>query len=203
MDRATSRTSRCNPGSGVVDAAVIGRPRDLVGGLPTTGGPGARSSLLGAVDRDEDGTPNRPPAQRRSRRTRTRPICRCNARQRRLQTRGARRSVQSDHARRRRRRRRRMFRVETLVTGRLHPDPADARSPLLRAFRMSGSRRSPRAQPPAPRLTRPADARPDMKRPGPAGPVWCFAPWMQVRKASSAVFRCGDRRACTPSRSRG
>src|SRR5262245_6114767 len=29
--------------------------------------------------------------------------------------------------------------VETLVTGRLHPDPADARSPLLRAFRMSGT----------------------------------------------------------------
>src|SRR3954462_5844905 len=31
-------------------------------------------------------------------------------------------------------------RVETLVTGRLHPDPADARSPLLRAFRTSGAR---------------------------------------------------------------
>jgi len=30
-------------------------------------------------------------------------------------------------------------RVETLVTRRLHPDPADARSPLLRAFRTSGT----------------------------------------------------------------
>jgi len=29
-------------------------------------------------------------------------------------------------------------RVGALVTGRLHPDPADARSPLLRAFRLSG-----------------------------------------------------------------
>ena len=40
-------------------------------------------------------------------------------------------------------------RVGALVTGRLHPDPADARSPLLRAFRLSGGR-SPHGSQPLP-----------------------------------------------------
>jgi|ERR1051325_12251107 hypothetical protein len=65
LDGATSRTGRCNLGSGAIDAAVIERPRDLLRGLPTTGGPGARKTFrFVALHDDEADSPDWPPAQR-------------------------------------------------------------------------------------------------------------------------------------------
>jgi len=52
--------------------------------------------------------------------------------------------------------------VGALVTGRLHPDPADARSPLLRAFRLSGGGWPPRRTDGRERVGRDP---PDMKTP--------------------------------------